>query len=157
MSVLRYTTAEGVRIYVESGNKSQWDFVVTYQEPGKRLRAPKHVHLIVDLFIKRERDPRLTNALVDHFLTDILSGLEPVEVFPPPFQRFKRRDVAQFQELDGYGDYSVEFFLAVGELVAIQEKTNYPDGTLSIDLYGRFLAGRDIFSVLSPAAWRGNR
>jgi hypothetical protein len=37
----------------------------------------------------------------------------------------------------------------------VQEKTNYPDGTMNLDLFRLFREGADIFSVVSAATFRG--
>lgn len=37
----------------------------------------------------------------------------------------------------------------------IQEKSNYPNGTLNLHLFERFRAKADIFSVVSTATFRG--
>lgn len=57
--------------------------------------------------------------------------------------------------MDTYGEYTVEFLLVVTELIMIQEKTNYPDGVMNLNLFQRFRDGADIFSVVSAATFRG--
>jgi len=68
---------------------------------------------------------------------------------------FSPKHAAQFQELDKYGEYSVDFFLVVVELIMIQEATNYPTGVMTLNLYRSFREGKDIFSVVSAATFRG--
>jgi hypothetical protein len=46
--------------------------------------------------------------------------------------------------------------LAVTELIGIQEKTNYPTGSLTESLYKVF-GEKDCFSVIQKAVWRGNK
>lgn len=77
-----YTTAEQVEIYVEPGNKSLNDFIVKYREPSKRMRTPKHIHLVVDLFAKRTGNFALTNALLDHVIQNIILKISPADSFP---------------------------------------------------------------------------
>lgn len=151
-----YTTQLGVDIYVYKGKKQQslHDFVVKYKEPNKRLRTPKHIHLIVDLYLKRAGDYNLTNALVDHIINSVIAVIQPVSSFPPQLQVYKPAHSQQFQGLDQYGEYSVEFLLVVTELILIQEKTNYPNGTMSLDLFSKFRRGDDIFSVVQAATFR---
>ncbi len=55
-----------------------------------------------------------------------------------------------FKELDKVGEFSVEFMLVVTELMAIQEKTNYPRGSLTESLYRDFDT-KDRFSVIQKA------
>lgn len=152
-----YTTSSRVDIYVKRGGKSQspYDFIVKYKEPGKSLRTPKHIHLIVDLYLKRAGDAGLTNRLVDHIIDNVISVIQPVKDFPPSLQVYNPNHVLQFQSLDRYGEYAVEFLLVVTELILIQEKTNYPSGTMSYNLFSKFRQGADIFTVLSAATFRG--
>ena len=55
-----YTTEENVKILIIPGKKSEKDFIVKYQQPGKRIRTPKHIHLIIDLFLKKTFNRELT-------------------------------------------------------------------------------------------------
>lgn len=149
-----YTTANQVEIQVENGSKSPNDFIVRYREPNKRIRTPKHIHLIVDLFAKRTGNLSLTNALVDHIIQNIILKVVPAVSFPPSLQIFEPAYVSQFQPLSQYGEYSVEFLLVMTELIMIQEKTNYPNGTINLNLFQKFRNGADIFSIVGAATFR---
>ena len=151
---LIHSTANGIDVHVEPGSKSTYDFIVKYQEMGKRLGTPKHIHLIVDLFAKRTGDHVLTNKLVDHIINDIILKVSPVHTFPPTLQVFKPSHIPAFDTLSQYGEYSVEFLLVITELIMIQEKTNYPSGALNLNLFRKFRDGADIFSVVSAATFR---
>ncbi len=155
MKTLIYKTQAGTCIYVEPGKKSQSDFKVIYKEPGKRTRTPKHIHLIVDLYLKRAGNRSLTDQLVDHIINNLILKVQPISVFPPKLQVFHPQHVQQFQSLDAFGEYPVEFLLVVTELILIQEKTNYPNGIMSINLFSKFKEGADIFTVIHAATFRG--
>lgn len=150
-----HTTREGVKIFVQEGTKPQspYDFRVRYREPGKRERTPKHIHWTIDLYIKRENDGDLTNKLVDH-LIEMTSKLEPVKGFPPALQIYQPTHLALFSALDKWGEYSVEFLIVAIELIMIQEKTNYPTGTMNLELLKSFRRGDSIFQVVSRATFR---
>jgi len=154
MRTLVYTTNEGVEIYVEPGKKSEYDFRVRYKEPNRALRTPKHIHLVIDLYLKKTGNRDLTLGLVSEFL-EMLTELEPSTEFPPKFQAFRKERFERFRELDSYGEYSVEFLAAIFDLIMIQEKTNYPEGIINRKLFEAFLAEKDIFSVVSAATFRG--
>ncbi|MBC7226414.1 MAG: hypothetical protein H5T61_04195 [Thermoflexales bacterium] len=154
---LIYATANGTQIYVSKGGKSLFNFKVQYQEPGKRLRTPKHIHLIIDLYMKKVGNKCLTMQLVDHLIQDVILRVQPSTTNPPILQVFSPDHIRQFQALDAYGEYSVEFLLVVGELIIIQEKTNYPHGTMTLNLFRSFREERDIFTVVSTASFRGER
>jgi len=151
-----YQTKKGVAISVHEGMKkdrSKYDFIVKYTEPRKRMRTPKHIHLIVDMYLKWAGNKELTLKLSDH-LVSVYKKLRPVNKFPPQLQVFKSKDVKKFEKLDKYGEYDIEFLLVVSELLMIQEKTNYPRGSLTRNMYEAF--GReDIFGVVSAASFRG--
>jgi hypothetical protein len=154
---LVYTTKTNVRFEVYTGSKQQspYDFIVKFREPNKRERTPAHVHLIVEMYVKYAYNSLLTLNLKDHILA-MLSQIKPVDSFPPTLQFFKPEHIEPFKELDKVGEFSVEFLLVAIELVAIQEKTNYPTGTVTENLYKNF-GVKDRFSVIQGAVWRGRR
>jgi len=154
---LVYTTSESVRFEVYPGSKQQspYDFIVKFREPGKRERTPAHIHLIVEMYVKYAFNPLVTLKLKEHVLT-ILSQIRPVNSFPPTLQLFKPEHVEPFKKLDKVGEFSVEFLLVAIELVAIQEKTNYPEGIVTENLYKNF-GVKDRFSVIQSAVWKGKK
>jgi hypothetical protein len=117
-----YTTQKGVIIYVSKGRKSKYNFKVRYREPGKNIRTPKHIHLIIDLYMKLTGHKQLTMSLVNHIINNIILKVGPSNSFPPNLQIFSPQHVSQFQQLDNYGEYPVEFLLVITELIMIQEK-----------------------------------
>jgi hypothetical protein len=146
-----YTTEKNVQIGVYPGRKpeSPYDFIVKFREPNKRERTPAHVHLIVEMYVKHAHNPSLTLKLKDHILK-MLSQIKPVDSFPPTLQFFKPEHVEPFQDLNRVGEFSIEFLLVVTELMAIQEKTNYPKGSLTDSLYDDF-GTKDRFSMIQKA------
>lgn len=144
-----YVTQKNVEIRVYRGKKSQYDFIVKFKEPGKRERTPAHVHLIVEMYVKYAYDPALTLQLKNHIL-GMFNAIGPATSFPPSLQFFQPGHVNQFQNLDAVGEFTVEFLLVVIELIAIQEKTNYPTGFLIQSLYQDF-GVKDRFSVIQKA------
>jgi hypothetical protein len=148
---LVYTTKKNVQIGVYPGRKpeSPYDFIVKFKEPNKRERTPAHVHLIVEMYVKHAHNPLLTLNLKNHILT-MLSQIKPVNSFPPSLQFFTPEHIEPFKDLDTVGEFTVEFLLVVTELMAIQEKTNYPAGSLTESLYKDF-GVKDRFSVIQKA------
>ena len=148
---LVYITKTNVQIGVYPGRKpeSPYDFIVKFREPNKRERTPSHVHLIVEMYVKYAHNPPLTLKLKDHILT-ILTQVKPINSFPPSLQLFKPEHAEPFRDLDKVGEFTVEFLLVVTELMAIQEKTNYPAGSLTESLYKAF-GVKDRFSVIQKA------
>ncbi len=106
------------------------------------------------MYVKHAYNPQLTLRLKNHILT-MLDNIQPVTSFPPKLQFFIQNHVEPFKHLDDVGEFSVEFLLTAIELVAIQEKTNYPKGTLTRSLYESF-GVKDRFSVIQRSVWRGS-
>lgn len=160
-------TEDDIEIYVKPGTKTPreqfpYDFQVLYRLPhtGSRPRSPKHVHIVVDLYRKREVEPELTDAFVDHILNDIIEPVVPFEGFPPELQVFDVEHVQQFEGLNGISEYSVEFLLVAIEMIMIQERTNFPDPeryNLNQRLFRQFRNREDIFTVIGTATYRGRR
>ena len=150
-----YKTMKGTDILVEKGEKSKYDFIVKYRERGKRIRTPKHIHILVDLYIKQAKNEKLTMKFIDHIINCILPNIEAVDHFPVLPRLFKEEQLDDFKELNNYGEYSMEFLLVVIELIMTQEKTNYPDGIMNVAGFRKFREKADIFSVVSAAAFRG--
>ena len=141
----------------EEGSKaeSKWDFLVKYQSPGKRVRSPAHIHLVIDMYMKRMGNPSRTNELVDYMVRTLIEGAKPATGWLPKLEYFDPAIVRRFEPLDSFGEFSCEFILAVQELIAKSEKTNYPDGVLNRDLWTSFRRGDEIFAVVSKARFRG--
>lgn len=148
---LVYTTKENVQIGVYLGRKpeSPYDFIVKFREPGKQERTPAHVHLIVEMCVKHTHNPLFTLKLKEHILT-MLKTINSVSSFPSTLQFFKPEHIELFKELDRVGEFTIEFLFVVTELLAIQEKTNYPEGSLTESLYKDF-GVKDRFSVIQKA------
>jgi len=150
---LVWTTQDGVEIAVEKGEKeeSPYDFKVKFRKSGKgkRWRTPKHVHLIVEMYVKEAHNKELTHQLRNHLL-EVFRNVQPINHYPPKIQFFKPDHVLPFKSLDDVGEMSVEFLLVVSELIFIQEKTNYPEGSLTYKLYEGF-GVKDRFTVINDA------
>ena len=146
---LLYTTSEGVEITVAPGKKGLNDFIVKFKQPGGRIRTPRHIHLIVELYVKQAHNKELTHKLCDYFL-GIFNKVKPIAAFPPSLQVYKPENIKEFAELDEVGEFSIEFLLVVSELIIIQEKTNYPNGSLTQKLYESFKT-KDRFRVVNMA------
>jgi len=157
VDALIYITKKNVRFEVYPGSKQQspYDFIVKFREQNKRKRTPAHVHLIVEMYVKYAFNSSLTLKLKEHILT-MLGQIKPITSFPPTLQFFKPEHIEPFKDLDKVGEFTVEFLLVAIELIAIQEKTNYPTGTVTENLYKNF-GIKDRFSVIQEAVWKGKK
>ncbi len=43
-------------IYVFKGSLSQNDIVIKYSKDGKRMRTPKHIHWVIDMLLKEQKN-----------------------------------------------------------------------------------------------------
>lgn len=151
-----YTTKDGTEINVYPGVKSRWDFKVKFRKPGERRElTPAHVHIIVEMYVKHAYNPDLTMRLRDHILK-MMQSIQPIDYFPPRLQFFRPEHVEPFRELDRVGEFTVEFLLVVTELLAIQEKTNYPKGSLTESLYEDF-GVKNRFRVIQKAIFTNKK
>jgi hypothetical protein len=144
----------GTEIWTLPGKKTEspWDFIVKYKEPNGRARTPKHIHIIVEMYVKHAHNPAATLKLRDHILS-IFEAVKPINYYPPRLQYYKPRHLAAFDDLNKVGEFSVEFLLIATELIMIQERTNYPSGSLTYKLFENFGA-KDRFSVVNTATMR---
>lgn len=152
-----HQSRSGLEFYATPGAKSRFDFRVRYKKVNGRHLSPRHTHVIVDLLIKRNGDERPAQQLIGHLGRDVVNAVGPARSFPPRLSIFSRRRAARFKALDQWGFYSVEDVMVLVELLAIQERTNYPTGTLTQDLFHHLLSGADDDSVIGRAAFSGRR
>ena len=64
--------------------------------------------------------------------------------------------IEEYEELNVYGEYDVEFLYVLMELLAVQEKTNRADAYMFGSIIEQLLeVERDIFKIVSTAGFRG--
>ena len=150
----------GVRIGVfqgERGKDSNIDILVKYQEPGGRIRTPQHLHWAIDLLIKKEHKPEL----VHQFVAYLLELYDKVTPFANKQEQQECRlkfatseDLDRFAELEGYGEYSVEFLAYIFELLSTEEK-NADQAFMFRGVLEAIRDNKDIFSIVSAARYSG--
>ena len=104
--------------------------------------------------MKRMGDPDLCQMFLEYLVDEIVTKVSAAEIFPPKLEIYSQDQITRFESLNYYGEYSIEFLFVVIELIMIQEKTNYPNGTLNVTLFEKFRDGADIFSIVSAASFR---
>ena len=140
------------------GARPDFDIIVKYQEKGKRVRTPQHLHWTIDLLLKKEHNPKLTMEFVK-FLIDMW---QKVEQFRTKAEQQKcelkvsaPNNLKKFVSLDEYGEYTVEFIATVLELIMIQEKTGNAEAFMFRELLGAIYSEKDIFSIVASARYNG--
>jgi hypothetical protein len=114
-----YTAQNGAIIGAVKGGKSLYNFKVKYQQSGKQERTPKHMHVIIDLYMKSVGNEQLTMQMVDHIIDNIILRVSPSTTFPPKLQIFQPYQADKYRELNHYGEYPVDFLLVITELIQI--------------------------------------
>ncbi len=143
------------------GANPDHDILIKYQENGKRLRTPKHIHWVIDLLIKKEHNRNLTLE----FMKYLRSMYDKVEPFKSKEDRKKctlsqttHEKLKPFQELNKFGEYKVDFIGNLIELMIKMEKNTHPDKPARVfkELMDAMIAEKEIFVIVSKATQIGN-
>ena len=142
------------------GANPDHDILIKYQENGKRLRTPKHIHWVIDLLIKKEHNRGLTLE----FMKYLRSMYNKVEPFNSKEDRKKctlsqttHEKLKPFQELNKFGEYKVDFIGNLIELMIKMEKNTPPEKPARVfkELMDAMIAEKDIFVIVSKATQIG--
>ena len=142
------------------GANPDHDILIKYQEQGKRLRTPKHIHWVIDLLIKKEHNRKLTLE----FMKYLRNMYEKVEAFKSKEDRknceLKQTTLAKlkpFEELNEYGEYKVEFIGHLIELMIKMEKNMPPEKPARVfrELMESMINGKELFVIVSKATQIG--
>jgi len=153
----------GVIIGIFQGSKGQnpdLDIVIKYSDPSKKikLRTPKHIHWVIDLLIKKQYNKELTMDFIN-YLYKMWDTLQPIkskqEQLNIKNKLSPEKDLEKFEELNKYGEYSVEFIAYIIELFVIEEKTGMTGAFMFGDLFKALSNEKDIFYIVSKATHNG--
>lgn len=140
------------------GANPNLDIIIKYQEPGKQVRTPKHLHWAIDLIIKKEHEPDLTKEFISYLLQmwNVVQPFRSKEEQQMCEIRLSDLDlISRFEPLDEYGEYSVEFIAKVMELIMIQEKTGLDDAFMFQGVLQSIYEDQDIFTIVASASYNG--
>ncbi|MAH03267.1 hypothetical protein CMI39_00585 [Candidatus Pacearchaeota archaeon] len=144
------------------GANPEHDILLKYQEKGKRVRTPKHIHWVIDLLIKKEHNKNLTLK----FMRYLREMYDKVEGFKSKEDRAKceikettHEKLKEFDELNQYGEYSVEFIGHLIELMIKMEKNTPPEKPARVfkELMDAMIQEKEIFVIVSKATQIGGR
>jgi len=142
------------------GANPDHDILIKYQERGKRLRTPKHIHWVIDLLIKKEHDKKLTIE----FMKYLREMYDRVEAFKSKEDRalcFLKETVPEklkkFEELNKYGEYKVDFIGHLIELMIKMEKNTPTEKPARVfkELMDSMIQEKEIFVIVSKATQNG--
>lgn len=146
-------------LHIYQGSKCQNDIRIRYVIGDSRVRTPKHMHWLLDLVLKKEKYPKLTNEFVDMVIADygIITSL-PVPTFinyKNLVEKLYKKDLKKFGKLNKAGEYPIEYIYLLLSLLISQEKTNYPNGGLFQDMLKSIKYKKlEVFKLLSSEWWK---
>lgn len=154
---------DGAKIGVfegERGYNPELDILIKYQKKGNRIRTPKHIHCVIDILIKKEHNKELTMK----FLRYLRDMYDKVEGFKSKEDRNNceltqttKEKLVEFEELNKYGEYSVEFIGYLIELMIKMEKNTPPNKPARVfkELMDALNQEKEIFVIVSKATQIG--
>lgn len=150
-------------LYVFPGKLSQFDILIKYKKDGNKIRTPKHIHWVVDILLKMENKKTKTRQFLKK-IKQIWENSQPMtnrqyETLCNLIQNgLNAIDITQFEELNSYGEYSIDFLYVLMQLLSTQEKTNRNDAYMFGQIIDELLElDLDIFRILSKAGFGGRR
>ena len=154
---------KGVTLGIFEGNRghiADHDILIKYQENGKRVRTPKHIHWVLDVLIKKEHNKELTMKFLKYLrdMYDRVKGFESKEDRAKcELTETTPKKLKDFEELNKYGEYSVEFIGHLIELMIKMEKNMPPEKPARVfkELMDAMIQEKDIFAVVSKATQNG--
>jgi len=160
---LKEIRLKGITLGIFAGNKGHnpdHDILIKYKEDGKRIRTPKHIHWVIDILIKKEHNRELTINFLRYLrdMYDRVKGFQSkeerdnCEIIETTHEKLK-----QFEELNLYGEYSVEFIGHLIELMIKMEKNMPPEKPARVfkELMDSMIKEDEIFVIVSKATQNG--
>jgi hypothetical protein len=163
LTAIKEIKLNGVTIGVFAGSRGHnpdHDILIKYQEDGKRVRTPKHIHWVIDVLIKKEHNKELTLKFLKYLrdMYDRVNGFCSKEDRTNcELKETTHEKLKQFEELNQYGEYSVEFIGHLIELMIKMEKNMPPEKPARVfkELIDSMLKEDEIFVIVSKATQIG--
>lgn len=162
-SIKEIPLSDGTIIGVFEGDRGfikDHDIIIKYQEKGKKVRTPKHIHWVIDLLIKKQHKLELTIR----FMKYLREMYDKVDGFKSKEDRAKfilketsKEKLKPFEELNKYGEYKVEFIGHLIELMIKMEKNTSPEKPARVfrELMDAMIQEKEIFVIVSKATQIG--
>ena len=141
-----FALKDGTIIGIFQGSKGknpELDIVVKYKDSYTKsvVRTPKHIHWVIDLLI---------------YMYDKIAPFKTKAEQQKCELKFTNpENIKKFEELDKYGQYSIEFIGHVIELLSIEEKTGFEGAFMFKEVLTALKNKKDIFSIVSSATHNG--
>jgi len=158
-SIMEIKFDSGLILYTFPGGISPNDVLIKFKDvnlTGKNIRQPKHIHWVVDILIKKENNPELT----DKFLNAMLERWKNIKPLPDrSFNTLKEKMVSsinsefirRFDELNKHGFFSMDFITHLMELLMLQEKSNNPNAYMFREVIEETIEFKDLYAMISKA------
>lgn len=162
-SIKEISLGDGTIIGVFEGDRGfikDHDIIIKYKEKGKRIRTPKHIHWVIDLLIKKQHKPELALRFMKHLrnMYDKVEGFKSKEDRTNfILKETSKEKLKEFEELNKYGEYKVEFIGHLIELMIKMEKNTPPEKPARVfkELMEAMIQEKEIFVVVSKATQIG--
>ncbi|MDE1854859.1 MAG: hypothetical protein KGH57_00870 [Candidatus Micrarchaeota archaeon] len=154
-------------VYVYQGKKSDKDIVIKYRDKftpeRSKGRQLSHTVWTVAILMKLQGNKALTRKYVAYLLKiyDEIKGFESKE------QQLKcelkyagKSDLKEFEELNKYGQFSIELLTYIMELLSIEEKTDTKAGRevyMFRNLLQQLSEKDDIYSIIGASRYAGKK
>lgn len=151
-------------VYVFQGNikgdRSPLDIIIKYRDKytpeRSKGRQLSHTSWTVALLMKRQVKKELTLKYVEY----LLGIYDKIEGFKSKEEQRKceikyadKTDLKQFEELNNYGQFSVQLLTYIMELLSIEEKTDNPNAYMFKGLLKQILETDDIYAIIGSARY----
>jgi len=158
-SIIEIEFKEGYVIYVYPGTLSKNDMLIKFKNRNikrSQQRQLKHIHWVVDILIKKEKDPELTNQFLKFMLKRwetvfTLPDRDYTTIFDNLILSKNEEFIKRFEKLNEYGFFNMNLIIHLIEMMMLQEKTNYPKAYMFRDVVNLILTSKDLYSIISKA------
>lgn len=150
-------------LYVFQGTLSDFDILIKYKKDRTRIRTPKHIHWAVDILVKMQCKKQLSKKFLKE-VKQIWDSCTPLQ--KNDFETLKNLvehsndaiKIEQYESLNSYGEYPVDFLFILMILLSTQEKTNRVDAYMFGNIIDELLeTNYDIFKIVSTAGFAGRK
>jgi len=154
---------DGTTIGVFQGSRGEnpdLDILIKFKKENTNVRTPAHIHWIIDILIKKEHNRELTLEFAK-YLRDMWDRVKPFKTKEEQqkceLTQTTHEKLKNFEELNKYGEFDVEFIGHLIELMMIMEKTGLDRAFVFKQLMDTIIKEKDIFSIVAKAIQKRGR
>ncbi len=154
-------------VYVFQGKKHDLDIVIKYRDKFTPQRSKgrqlSHTTWAVAILMKRQGNKELTKKYVSYLLEiyDKIKGFQSKAEQQKCEVRFASMgDLKHFEELNQYGQFSIQLLTYIMELLSIEEKSdafNKREVYMFRNLLSQLLENNDIYTIIGASRYAGRK